>query len=148
MINGLVNERIMTAFVQMLTTMDEICKQRIGKQIPILIHGYDYPVPDGRGFWGRWPFPGPWLEPGFREKNFRELPVRVSLMRDLIDGFNAMLQKVVALEAFGHARYIDLRGTLSVGADYETWWENELHPTEKGFAAVSKKFAETLNGLP
>ena len=147
-INGLLNDRIMTAYVQMLTTMDQICQQRIGKQIPILIHGYDYPVPDGRGFWGGWPFSGPWLEPGFREKNFQELPIRIGLMREIIDGFNAMLRKVAALPAFGHVRYIDLRGTLSIGADYETWWENELHPTERGFAAVSKKFAEVLNVLP
>ena len=145
-IDGLVNDRIMTAFVQMLSAMDQICKQRTGKQIPILIHGYDYPIPDGRGFWGGWPFPGPWLEPGFREKNFRELAQRMSLMRELIDNFNVMLRKLVSLDQFRHVHYIDLRGTLPA-ADYEIWWENELHPTRKGFAAVSLKFADVLNAL-
>ena len=125
-IDGLVNDRIMTAFVQMLSAMDQICKQRTGKQIPILIHGYDYPIPD--------------------EKNFRELAQRMSLMRELIDNFNVMLRKLVSLDQFRHVHYIDLRGTLPA-ADYEIWWENELHPTRKGFTAVSQKFADVLNAL-
>ncbi|MDP9160611.1 MAG: hypothetical protein M3O09_10360 [Acidobacteriota bacterium] len=145
-IDGLVNDRIMIAYVQMLSALDQICKQRVGRQVPILIHGYDYPIPDGRGFWGGWPFPGPWLEPGFREKNFRELPLRTELMRDLIDNFNGMLSNLVSLEQFRHIRYIDLRGTLPA-SDYQTWWENELHPTRKGFAAISQKFADVLNAL-
>lgn len=145
-IDGLVNDRIMTAYVQMLSAMDQICKQRVGRQVPILIHGYDYPIPDGRGFCGGWPFTGPWLEPGFREKNFRELPVRTGLMRELIDIFNTMLRNLVSLEQFRHIHYIDLRGTLPAKG-YESWWENELHPTRKGFEAVSQKFADVLNAL-
>src|SRR5215470_17645715 len=76
-LDGVINDRIFTAYVQMLSSMTQICVKKIGHTVPILIHGYDYPVPDGRGFWGGWPFPGPWLEPGFREKNFQDLHRRI-----------------------------------------------------------------------
>jgi hypothetical protein len=46
-------------------------------------------------------------------------------------------------------RYIDLRGTLSNRlVDYQEWWANELHPTEKGFEAVTDRFAAELAKLP
>jgi hypothetical protein len=51
---------------------------------------------------------------------------------------------VAALPAFGHVRYLDLRGTLSNGATYKTWWANELHPTERGFASVADRFASAI----
>ena len=40
------------------------------KDIPILIHGYAHPVPDGRPFLTGWPLPGPWLQPGFSAKGY------------------------------------------------------------------------------
>jgi hypothetical protein len=104
-------------------------------------------VPDGRGFFGGWPFPGPWLEPGFREKNFKIVRKRIDLMHELMDRFNGM---VAALKLPGATiHYIDLRNTLSTDpADYKEWWANELHPTERGFEAVAKKFAAVLDTIP
>src|SRR5262249_13983636 len=73
-VDGVLNLRVRTAYVVMLTSISNICEERVGRRLPILIHGYDYPVPDGRGFLGgRGPLPGPWLEPGFREKFFTNL---------------------------------------------------------------------------
>jgi hypothetical protein len=148
MITGVLNGRICTAYVQMLSSVDRICTERIGKKIPIVVHGYDYPVPDGRGFLGGWPFPGPWLEPGFREKSFADLQPRIDLMHDLMDRFNTMLATLPSYSDLAHVHYIDLRGTLSTGPDYQTWWDNELHPTKRGFQAVAEKFANVLSGLP
>ena len=91
----------------------------------------------GRGFLGGWPFPGPWLQPGFAEKLFSDLPRNIALMHDIIDRFNAMLARIVADPVFAHVHYIDLRGTLSADLTsniYQSWWANELHPTEQGFA--------------
>jgi len=56
----------------------------------ILVHCYDYPVPEGGDFLGGWPFPGPWLDSGIREKNFKlegfkRLNQRVGMMKDVID---------------------------------------------------------------
>jgi hypothetical protein len=53
--------------------------------------------------------------------------------------------------SIANLHYIDLRGTLSAvltNDEYQKWWGNELHPTERGFAAVTDKFALVLNGIP
>src|SRR5579859_227602 len=148
-VDGVLNQRIFTAYVQMLTTITSLCQGTFGKIVPILVHGYDYPVPDGRGFLGGWPFPGPWLDPGFREKNFEDLPLRIAMMQTLMDQFNDVVKLLPSQPDFAHVRYIDLRGTLSNRlADYKDWWANELHPTEKGFEAVTDRFAAVLATLP
>ncbi|PUB81660.1 MAG: hypothetical protein DBP02_17760 [gamma proteobacterium symbiont of Ctena orbiculata] len=148
-VDGVIDERAKLAFVTIITNVTSICQQRIGRMLPIVVHGYDYPVPDGRGFLGGWWFlPGPWLEPGFREKGFETLEKRIELARELIDRFNKMLSDVTSLAEFDHVHYVDLRGTLSTAADYKEDWANELHPTGEGFQKVSTKIAEVIAALP
>ena len=148
-VDAVLNQRIFTAYTQMLMAITSLCQGTFGKIVPILVHGYDYPVPDGRGFLGGWPFPGPWLDPGFREKNFDDLPTRIAMMQDIMDRFNVMVQKLPAQASLAHVRYINLRGTLPNSlADYKNWWANELHPTERGFEAVTDRFAAVLATLP
>jgi lysophospholipase L1-like esterase len=148
-LNGVINERLRVAYLTILSAITRICKQRLDRHIPILIHGYDYPVPDGRGFLGGWgPLPGPWLEPGFRAKGYDELKVRIALAKQLIDHFNAMLQGIVSVPALAHVKYVDLRNSLSVGKDYKRDWANELHPTAAGFRRITDRFAAKLAALP
>ena len=128
--------------------------EMFSKKVPILVHGYDYPVPDGRGFLGGWPFPGPWLDPGFREKNYpndnsTELQTRIDMMKMTMDKFNVMVGSLPSHPDLSHVQYIDLRGTLSDRLnDYKNSWANELHPTESGFLAVTDKFEAALAKLP
>ena len=149
-VDGVLNERILIAYKQMIAFINSLCQKDVGKVLPILVHGYDYPVPDGRGFLGGWPFPGPWLEPGFNEKLFSDLPTNVRLMHAIIDRFNEMLAKLPQDTAFSNVHYLDLRNTLSSELNddaYQQWWANELHPTKKGFEAVTNKFADVLKTL-
>ena len=147
-VEGIIDERLRLSYVRILSAVTTVCDECVGRRIPVVVHGYDHPVPDGRGFFGGWFFfPGPWLEPGFRAKGFSQLSERTILMRTLIDRFNAMLQDVVGLPGFGHVKYLDLRGTLTTGAGYKRAWANELHPTKDGFQAVTKKFATLLERL-
>jgi len=144
-VRGVLEQRVRDAFVTLIESVTQVARARVGAVVPILVHGYARPVPDGRGFLGGWgPFPGPWLEPGFRQKGFEDLAVTRAIAADLIDRFNAMLQGVAALPAFAHVRYLDLRPTLSNGADYRTWWSDELHPTKRGFEAVARRFAAAI----
>ena len=92
--------------------------------------------------------PGPWLEPGFRVKGFEKITERVRLMTQLIDRFNSLLKDIAAMPEFTHVTYINLRNTLSTGANYKEYWANELHPTEKGFELVTGRFAAALANLP
>jgi hypothetical protein len=127
----------------------KISEERLNRKLPIVVHGYDYPVPDGRGFAGGWwVLPGPWLEPGFREKGYGVMAERIKLMKQLIDRFNAMLKGIVAMNEFRHVTYVNLRDTLSTGSNYKRFWANELHPTEKGFELVTNRFADALDQLP
>ena len=145
-----VMDRISHAYVTIIWSVMQLCKERLGREVPILVHGYDYPVPDGRGFMGGWgPLPGPWLEPGFREKGFEVLKERTEIMINLIDRFNLTIKSVTNLSQFaGNVTYVDLRGTLKNDSTYKKDWANELHPTGDGFSMVTNKFASALNRLP
>ncbi|WP_263367247.1 SGNH/GDSL hydrolase family protein [Edaphobacter bradus] len=151
MIDGLINQRLKAAYTAMLSGVNQLCKSSsLGKVLPVLIHGYDYPVPDGRGVLGLWPLPGPWLQPGFNEKRFGDLQQNTDAMHDLIDRFNAMLQTLPQLADFANVRHVDLRNTLSTKlADdaYQQVWGNELHPNENGFPLIADKFATALSNL-
>jgi hypothetical protein len=145
-VKGVIDERVFDAYVTILTGVTMVCRQRTGRPLPIIIHGYGHPVPDGRGVLGGWgPLPGPWLQPGFRDKGFSEPDACLKIAAALIDRFNAMLRRVAALKEFSHVRYVDVRDQLSNGADYRTWWANELHPTKRGFEAVAGRFAAAIN---
>jgi hypothetical protein len=144
-VRGVIDERLRDAYVTILSAITALCESQIGKAVPLIVHGYDWAVPDGRGFAGGWgPLPGPWLEPGFRRKGYGSRTERQRLITVLIDRFNAMLARLVAQAPFSHVRYLDLRGTLPNGAGYKKYWANELHPTPRGFRDVTAKFAALL----
>jgi hypothetical protein len=146
--SGVIDQRGRLAYISILSAVTEICREWIRRPLPILIHGYDYPVPDGRGFLGGWTFlPGPWLEPGFRAKGFARMQIRKAIIRELVDRFNGMLQGVAALSEFSHVTYVDLRGILSTGRDYKKYWDNEMHPTVKGFRLVTDRFVSVLDEI-
>jgi hypothetical protein len=145
---GVIDTRIRVAYTTILSAVTAVCESMLGARLPILLHGYDYPVPDGRGFLGGFgPLPGPWLEPGFREKGYDVLAERVQVIGGLIDTFYAMLAGVAATPGFSHVKVVDLRGTLSrqlAGDAYKHSWGNELHPTRSGFTEVARRFDSAL----
>ena len=147
-VRGVIDVRLRNAYGFLIGGLTEIAKRYLGAPIPIVTHGYDYPVPDGRGFLGGFfVLPGPWLEPGFRKKGYADVNANAKVMRALIDQFNVMLKSISATPSFEHVHYLDLRGTLATGRTYKKDWANELHPTAKGFATVAVKFAATIGGL-
>jgi lysophospholipase L1-like esterase len=148
-LDGVIDQRVRLAFVTILSRVTGVCEAKFGRKLPILTHGYDYPVPDGRGFLGGLGLlPGPWLEPGFRRKGFGGAIETKAMAKELIERFNTMLSAVTRLPEFKHVSYIDLRGTLPTGAGYKDWWANELHPTPKGYRKVAEKFVKVLAALP
>jgi len=144
-VRGIIDERIRFAYLHILSAVTEVCERVAGTRIPILTHGYAYPVPDGRGVLGGWWFlPGPWLEPGFRDKGFRNREDNKAMMRTLIDRFNTMLAEVAATPDLGPVHYVDLRPLLPSGSHYKDYWANEMHPTEDGFHRVAARIAAAV----
>ena len=156
-IAGVVDTRIAAAYRLMITSINSLCQKNLGRTFPILVHGYDYPVPDGRGFLGGGGLlPGPWLKPGFDEKLFSDINVTTQMMTTVIDRFNTMLQNLVQEPGLQNVTYIDLRKTLSnAQANYKDYWANELHPNaggifggQDGWGAIAAKFQAVLATLP
>ena len=146
-LHGIVTEVVGGAYRD-LVRLIRIQAARIGKpELPIVLHGYDYAIPDGRGwgwFQGAGPFPGPWLDPSLTRKGYdreEHAGVRQQIVVALIDAFNAAVAEVAASNP--HVHHVDLRGTL-VGV---AQWANELHPTREGFRAVTQKIESRIRAV-
>jgi hypothetical protein len=144
MIEGAISERLSSAYRSLLSGVTGLSRYYWKESLPILVHGYGYPVPDGRGYLGGdWILPGPWLRPSFHRKGWLELPENQAVMMHLIDRFNAMLSCLVEQPGFEHVHYLDLRPVLQAGS-YREVWSDELHPTKYGFGLVADRFASVL----
>ena len=128
--------------------------------VPILIHAYDHPIPDGRPLLDPegHVFDGPWLQPVFIKSGYNmpvyptssaDLTRARDVMRRLIDRLNAM----VAGFADDNRKiyHVNLTGTLAAHygdpANYATLWNNELHANDAGFDLLAAVIAAKLRGL-
>jgi hypothetical protein len=156
---GIIDERLRAAMASLVGIVTRLSEAHFGERVRVVVHGYDYAIPDGRGYLGGgWILPGPWLEPGFRRKGYlpegrRErvaaLGANAGIVHELIDRHNAMLARLVrdlAAEGLDHVRHVDLRGALSgvLPAAYRADWNDELHPTRSGFDKVAARLEAAI----
>jgi hypothetical protein len=92
----------------------------------IVMHTYDYAIPDGRGVFGG----SGWLKPALAAAGVPE-GLQRDCVRYLITAFHDMLT-VIASGDPKHLLVVDSRGTL---ADKD--WANELHPKGDGFKKIA-----------
>jgi hypothetical protein len=125
-----------------------------GTTLPVLIHAYDHPIPDGTpSKLG----PGPWLLRVFKARNI-DAPsatdtTSTDVMKTLIDRLNAMVAAVAA-EFPGRVHPLSLNGRLEGEADYATpyanykkYWDNELHASDIGFDILARAVKAKLDSL-
>ena len=113
-----------------------VATQNRAVQPPIFLHGYDRPVPDGRGFDFGLIHAGPWLAPAMDLRGVPPDPaLRTAIAGRLIDRLNDGLLAPLAAKLPGVV-YIDSRGILPNGGMYRDYWANELHPTNLGFRMI------------
>jgi lysophospholipase L1-like esterase len=142
--NGIVSETFKTAFEFMIQHALQAAKS-LGIKMPIFLHGYDYPWPDGRGLVHFLGFGiGPWFDGTFNHKNYpnsspADLQRRYDIVKSFIDALNTM-QKSLEPQFPGKVFHVDLRGTLNTKDD----WANELHPGNKGFKALAARIDAVL----
>lgn len=151
-VRGVIDVRVRDAYLTILYAVTAVCQSTLGRVVPIVIHGYGRPRPDGRGVGGGWgkviDLPGPWLRPGFHAKGFLSESANTETIGLLIDRMNNMLQRVAAMPDLSHVRYVDVRSLLDNSATgYKESWANELHPTETGFTRVALAIANAVELL-
>jgi len=142
----LVNRRLVAAWAALIGFTSTLAEGLFGEKLPTFIHGYDYAVPDGRGFLGGFgSFPGPWLAPSYTRKGIDPMSDGRDLTKDLLDRYNTMLSGLASRPGLEHVTYVDLRRTLDSGAGYKDDWANELHPSRSGFEKVAAKIDAALS---
>jgi tetratricopeptide (TPR) repeat protein len=131
---------IQAAYLSILGSIDRLGRQFFpGHAIPVLVHGYDFPVPDSRSACH---LVGPWLGPHLTNRGYTEPKECRQIARALIERLNAMQDRLRALSGLD-VKHISLTGTLSTQeADYREAWENELHPTPPGFGRITDVFLQ------
>jgi len=130
--------------VKVLSHYMAASRQLFDEPLPIVLHGYDYPVPDGRGPFGVVTAKMSWLLPGLHYMGYTNPVDARAAMKLLIKELNKMQRAVAESPPFkGHVHHVNLCGTL-VSADHKHDWENELHPTEAGFRRLADAIAGRL----
>jgi Dyp-type peroxidase family len=144
--------------VHALTRITQTCAAlNGGVPVPIFLHGYDFPVPDGRHvLTGRAASKFRWLYSGLARMGYvtpADPPAPPSvqaagfaLTQKLITGFNQMQQAVAVAPPFiNHVFHVNLTGKLkSDAANYMADWDNELHPSASGFDALSDELLKVM----
>jgi hypothetical protein len=88
--------------------------------IRIFLHGYGYPIPDGRAVaLAGFEFAGPWFEPALTRKNLTQADGQV-IVTKLIDALNEGIAQLAAKYP-KNVHHIDLRKIIQ-----DSDWENEL----------------------
>lgn len=145
-VHGVIDVRLKTALLTVISGVTALSKHYFERAVPVIVHGYARPVPDGRGYLGGgWILPGPWLKPGFTQKGYPDVRVNCGLIGELIDRFNAMLQTIPATPELGHVHYVDLRPVIDCQpGSHKPLWNDELHPTKPGFELVAGALAKVI----
>lgn len=115
------------------TLIDTVVAIRPGAAV--LVHNYDYAIPDGRTLpglrsWLKLPMDNGRVPTAGAPKG----GLRRAIVRDLIDRFTLCLDGVVDATAGGHGPAVELVWSAGTLADRD--WANELHPRPSGFNRI------------
>lgn len=106
------------------------------RAVSVFVHGYDYPVPDGRGFDALMlRLAGPWLAPAMDAAGVaQDAALRQGICRILIDALNDTLCRFARPGDGVH--FVDCRNVLRSDMQYRDDWDNEMHPSFGGFCRI------------
>ncbi|GMG82379.1 hypothetical protein LNKW23_15920 [Paralimibaculum aggregatum] len=145
-LDELVHVRLREAYATLIGAIGFLARERIGHEIPIFLHGYAHAVPDGRGF-GWINIAGPWLQPAFRAQGYEELDETREMVAAIIDAFNAMLASLAGSPGMAHVHYMNFVDVMPTEGDHRRWWNDELHPTDRGFRLLAERLAARVEAV-
>jgi hypothetical protein len=114
-------------------------RDRLSPTTHLVFHGYDFAIPDGRGFCGF----GPWLQPTFLLRKFPSRAPMEAVVKTMLQQFATMLTNLSNL-AGPTVTFINGQGTL---VPQPSSWHNELHPARAGFGKFADIFQVKLKAL-
>ncbi len=126
--------------------------QDTNRHIVVFLHNYDYPIPDGRFVQVLLKKFGPWLKEPMEtcKVNDKEAPLgglRREICFDLINKFTEELKRLADEykgNQFVSVQIINSAGTLDdSNKKWRKEWDNELHPSIKGFQKIAEKCWKT-----
>jgi len=114
--------------------------EKLGPLAPIIVHGYDYLVPNGKPVvYDGFRLTGPWILPAMKKRKIVDEDLQRGILREIIDDFNQILESLARTYPLT-VLHVDLRKTLEENSE----WENEIHATEDGFDRISKQFGDAI----
>ena len=114
----------------LLSVVDLVAEKLPG--VPVFVHGYDYAVPSGKGFFGL----GQWLQYPMDESQV-DRGIQQAVVNELIDSFAGALAEASKKRPALHV--VNARETLKPDQ-----WANELHPTPRGFNKLATAWEPVL----
>lgn len=113
-------------------------RDRLSPTTRLLLHAYDFAIPDGRGICHF----GPWLKPTFDLRKFPDQPTATKVVKEMLLRFATMLSQLAV--AHTDVLFVNTQGTLP--PDTKSW-HNELHPAKTGFQQLAERFQLELKRL-
>jgi hypothetical protein len=113
-------------------------RDKISPSTHLVLHDYDFAIPDGRGVCGF----GPWLKPTFDLRKFPLGAARQEVVKAMLLQFAAMLTSLAGTAS--NIMFINGQGTLK---PQTSSWHNELHPSKAGFERFADIFRDRLKVL-
>jgi hypothetical protein len=145
--NQKVIEGLLDAFDEAYEVMLDAIEDKLDEldlHARIILHGYDLPFPNGEGI-GLGPvnFVGPWFHESFSTRGYpdSQLEARRAILNVFMNQFNERLAAIA--QGRPRVHYLDLRNTLPD----EDLWANELHPKNRGFKRIARKFDDLIQDL-
>ena len=103
----------------------------------IFVHAYDFPVPGDKP-WRVGPVrAGPWMKPHLDSKGIRDAAFQRAIVNFMVKRLDELMQKLE--QERDRVVYVRTQGTLT-----DKDWEDEIHPTTKGFRKLAALFQEAL----
>lgn len=112
-------------------------RDELSPRTHLLLHAYDFAIPDGRGLCHH----GPWLKPSFELRGFPDQKSAAQVVRAMLIRFAGMLE---TLQTHAGVSVLPTQGTL---APKSSAWHNELHPGKAGFEAITGLFQSRIRQL-
>jgi hypothetical protein len=139
-----INDEALTArLLQIRSALERLLETRdkTAPDCPIVSHGYDYLIPTGRKASALFGLvkAGPWIRPVLKKFGVPDLEEGRQLLRYLIDQYWAVISSLASPDRRFYL--VDTRGELPSDSAY---WNDEIHPTHRGFKQLSRKWREML----